>query len=59
MIQNKQDHIVNLTAEQEEIKTNANNIMLQIFDLFFQYSYCDYWTKLDYVPSLCLLDMLI
>ena len=37
MIQNEQDRVMNLPAEEEEITTNANNITQQIFDLFLQY----------------------
>ena len=37
MIQNKWEQVMNLPAEEEEeITTNANNIMQQIFDLLLQ-----------------------
>ena len=34
MIQNEQDPVMNLLADEEEITTNTNNIIQQIFDLF-------------------------
>ena len=37
MIQNKQDRVMKLPIEDEDVNTNANNIMQQIFDLFLQY----------------------
>ena len=37
MIQNKWDCVMNLSAKEEEISTNSNNIMQQIFDLLLQY----------------------
>ena len=37
VIQNMQDRVINLPAEEEEITTNANNISLQIFNLSLQY----------------------